>query len=116
AEFVAGTLRRIESSFVDFVHPGGLDMAYDDIIDAGDGRNVVIGGNGSDRLTAGDGDSVILGDNGIALFAADGARERVETTDVAYGGNDVIEVETGNHVLMGGSFDDEITAGGGNHV
>ena len=77
---------------------------------------MVFGGNGDDDITAGDGDSVILGDNGLAIFGATGLRVSVETTDVAYGGNDTITIASGNHVLMGGSFADKITAGGGNDV
>ena len=93
-----------------------IEIAYNDIIDAGSGENVVFGGNGDDEITAGDGASVILGDNGLAIFDAAGIRVSVETTDYAYGGDDIITIEDGDHVLMGGSFADKITAGGGNHV
>ncbi|MGB3415081.1 MAG: calcium-binding protein [Mesorhizobium sp.] len=115
ATFENNILLRIESTLATFVGPDG-PIAYDDVIDAGDGRNVVFGGNGDDEITAGDGDSVILGDNGLAIFDSLGRRVSVETTDVAYGGDDIITIATGDHVLMGGSFDDEITAGGGNDV
>lgn len=119
ATFENNILLRIESTFADFAPTmNGVPVliGYKDTIKAGSGRNVVFGGNGDDDITAGDGDSVILGDNGLAIFDATGRRVSVETTDVAYGGNDTITIATGNHVLMGGSFDDKITAGGGNDV
>ena len=61
AEFdAAGALAKIAS--IDLLVGGG------DVILSGDGRNVVIGGFGSDEITTGVDDDVVIGDNGEALL------------------------------------------------
>jgi len=84
----------------------------DDLILAGDGPNVIIGGSRDDRITAGDAPvpDVIIGDNGKAVFV-DGILLSIETIDFEYGGNDTIFAGNGPDVVLGGAYDDKIIAG-----
>ncbi len=67
ATFTAGTTTVIANT----TDPGTGD---EDVIDVGDGDNVVLGGDADDDITSGDGDDVVLGDHGavVATFAAAG--------------------------------------------
>ncbi|MCY2930281.1 MAG: hypothetical protein NTV86_12445, partial [Planctomycetota bacterium] len=94
-----------------------------------DGDDIILGGASGDTLygdagpavggksvtpdilpldgAGGPGDDVILGDNGEAVF--DGlARVYVATTDPSIGGDDTIEGNEGNDVLLGGAGADTI--------
>ena len=59
----------------------GSDPVYggDDVIRAGNGNNVIIGGAGSDRITAGNGSNVVVGNDGAALYTAAGVLTTIET-------------------------------------
>ncbi|MBV5331503.1 calcium-binding protein, partial [bacterium] len=87
-------------------------LGGDDVIQAGDGDNVALGGFGSDAITTGSGTDVVLGDNGILTYTPDAGGTAVltgaQTTDVtgATGGSDVI-------VGGGGTEGDVILAGVG---
>ena len=92
--------------------------AGNNIIAAGDGDNIVIGGSGADRITLGDGSNVVLGDNGEIDFNPAGALTTVKTTDPSYGGEDTIFIgvpgaaSTGQNIVMGGVAADSITVNG----
>ncbi|BAU91131.1 GLUG domain-containing protein [Methylorubrum populi] len=99
-----GRLKRAES----------LDPAFggDDVIEAGGGDNVVIGGTGTDTITTLGGNDVILGDNGTALFEA-GMRVEFASTDPDDGARDVIRAGDGDNVVIGSVGSDDITTGSG---
>ena len=61
-------------------------IGSDDVIDAGDGRNIVIGGQGSDVVTTGSGADDIVGGNNVAA---------------GHDGNDVISSGGGDDVVVG---------------
>ena len=89
---------------------GGSDTIMGDA-----GNNVVIGGLGADIITFADGVNTILGDNGRATFEG-GSVVGVTSIDVDLGGDDIITVETGNNVLVGGFGDDSLSATNGFNV
>jgi len=80
--------------------------SYDDVIDAGNGNNMIVGGAGGDRITAGDGDDLIWGDVSDA-DSYSGAWSLAEEIPEALHGNDVIHAGGGN---------DQVAAGGGNDI
>ena len=78
----------------------------------GPGRNVIIGGSGSDAITVGGATvdtnpNVVVGDNGLVVFAIPGgwipALASIQTTFPANYGNNTITAGYGNDVLIGGS-------------
>ena len=83
-----------------------------DLIDAGEGDNVVFGGVGADDITTGAGLDVILGDDGLATFAQ-GKLVRVTTKNESVAGDDTIRAGDGDNVVLGGSGSDTITTGSG---
>jgi len=86
---------------------GGLG---DDVLDAGNGNNLVQGNGGDDALTTGSGnDTVYGGQNDDTIIVGSGS-------NFAQGnlGDDVITGGSGTDTLLGGKNDDVITGGGGN--
>jgi len=82
------------------------------VIDAGEGNNLVFGGGGDDVLLAGSGNDLISGGGGNDLIDG-GAGNNVLSGDA---GNDIISALEGNDFIDGGSGDDQIFAGDGNNV
>ena len=90
-----------------------------DVINAGNGDNVVLGGVGGDQITTGSGVDFILGDNGYADFTYVGALRapnHVLSTDPTLGGDDIIHSGTGNDLIFGETGNDTIYGEGGNDV
>ena len=86
-----------------------------DAITTGSGNDVVVGGTAGDSLTAGEGNNTVLGDNGSVTY--DGAAlSRIESTDFAVGGDDVINTGNGNDTVVAGVGADSVTAGHGDNV
>jgi Ca2+-binding RTX toxin-like protein/flagellar hook assembly protein FlgD len=110
---------------------GNLSQAYsidsdptyilggNDTIAAGQGNNIVIGGNGVDTISAGSGNDIIIGDNGSIRYDAGTFRlTEVKTTDtnIATGGNDTIDAGDGTNIVLGGIGSDAIKTGSGNDL
>jgi len=79
----------------------------DDVIVAGDGPNIVLGGSGADLIDAGtDGArDVVVDDNGEALFDIVNdmsVLREIASTDPAIGGDDEIVVGDGDDVVIAG--------------
>ncbi len=87
-----------------------LAQGADDVIDAGDGVNLVLGGQGNDSITTGDGNDVVIGDNG-QINLVDGIRREVFSTDTTNttGGNDVISLGAGEDQAIAGVGSDQVT-------
>ncbi|TVS20405.1 MAG: calcium-binding protein, partial [Planctomycetaceae bacterium] len=128
AEFnPAGTL-----VYVTTLAPG---IGGHDVIDAGDGDNIVFGGIGNDTITTGSGCDVIVGDNGSihrapltgdhfgcawltypAPFADRIIREVTLYDDIdGIGGNDTIRGGAGSDIIYGQRGDDVIEGVGGDN-
>ncbi|MCZ7910388.1 Ig-like domain-containing protein [Agrobacterium leguminum] len=84
----------------------------DDVLIATGGKDMIDGGAGDDRLSAGGGnDMVDAGDGNDRVIAGDGS------DDVDGGaGNDVLMGGAGNDVLYGGGGNDEMSGGSGDDV
>ena len=109
---------------VEFDEVGVLALAFtthtgfgdDDEIDAGDGRNVVVGGNAEDTIDTGDGRDVVLGDNGRLDFVNDGGRAvlvKAKSTVPLIGGDDIIRTDGYKDIVFGGTGEDWIEGGAG---
>ena len=72
-----------------------------DLINGGDGDNIILGGVGMDAIT-GAGNDVVLGDNGNFTLSAARVLTYATTADVALGGADTINAGAGNNVVLGG--------------
>ena len=105
-----------------------------DTIKAGDGNNIVVGGqdstDGADLITAGIGNDLIYGNGGDDTISSTGGNDIVvggfgndsitlgSGNDIIYGnqGNDIINAGDGNNLIFGGLGDDFIVAGSGNDI
>ncbi|WP_218824181.1 calcium-binding protein, partial [Achromobacter xylosoxidans] len=74
---------------------GGSDSLYNN------GEGVMLGGMGADQLESGAGKNVMLGDNGRVVFVNDRV-SLIETTDIAFGGDDILLAGPGGNYLLGG--------------
>jgi mucin-19 len=103
------------TSLVSSVATTELGLGAGDVIDAGDGENILLGGFGSDRIAAGIGYDVIIGDNGRIDYNATGILVGVQTTDDA-----AVLADTGDADVIltgGGSSHNIVLAGlGGDQV
>ena len=91
----------------------------DDQITAGNGDNLIVGGEGLDAITLGDGDNQVLGDSGTITHDNRTADETSVLVSASQGtdGNDTIIAGDGrNRVLSGGGADDVTLGHGGNLV
>ena len=84
----------------------------EDRITAGNGNNVVVGGNGMDKISAGNGDNVLFGDSGRVSYTK-GVLTYAGTVGVGHGGNDAITMGNGSNIVVGGVGADSITGGDG---
>ncbi len=92
------------------------DAGGDDVIAAGDGANVVVGGYGNDTITTGTGVDIVLGDNGAVTYTS-GTTQLLQavSTDAANGtgGNDTIAAGEGDNLVLAGVGGDTVTTGDG---
>lgn len=100
------------------------DGGGDDVITTGTGNDIIIGGDndgtgadpdypGAEILSAGEGNNVVLGDNGVVTLH-DGELDRIEGTDTARGGVDVITTGDADDTVIAGVGADIVFGGVGN--
>lgn len=88
---------------------GLFENAFDDVMDGGDGDDILSGFAGNDQLLGGEGNDTLFGDDGDdTLLGGDGS-------DQLFGdaGNDEIDAGDGFDLLRGGRGDDEIDGADG---
>ncbi len=89
-----------------------------DVITAGDGNNIVIGGSGADQIALGNGSNIVFGDNAEIDFSSNGVLTTIKTINPGIGGADTIVLGTvntstsGQNIVMGGAANDSITING----
>lgn len=92
------------------------DYGASDTISSGAGDDWVIGGSGDDVITNESGLSILLGDAGRIEGDADGLYARVETTQTAVGGNDIITGGGDRDIIMGGAGIDVLDGAAGHDM
>ena len=105
ALFVANVLTLIETT--------SPELGDDDLINTGNGPNIVFGGSANDVILAGGDDAAadtVLGDNGIATFTTAGVLIEIHSTDASLGGKDIITTGNGPDVVIGGKDQDIVLA------
>jgi Ca2+-binding RTX toxin-like protein len=96
-----------QPSVIETTEPG---TGGSDVIEDTDGTTIALGGTGTlDTITTGAGADLIIGDNGRITFLG-GVAQRIETTAVA-GGNDQINAGDSTDVVIAGAGDDTIDGG-----
>jgi Ca2+-binding RTX toxin-like protein len=105
-DLVAGDIRTVTSS--DYLIGGN------DVIDSGEGDDLVVGGFGADSITAGEGDNLVLGDQGTVELESAVLIEAY-TEEPLVGDADSILTGSGKDVILGGAAADQINAGDGNN-
>ena len=99
-----GNLTFTAAGILTFATTSDPTYGDDDIINAGDGNNVVLGGSGKDSITTLGGSDVVMGDDGNLTFTAAGILTLAATSDPTYGGDDIINAGDGNnYAAVGGA-------------
>ncbi|NOR30694.1 MAG: hypothetical protein GQ539_06320, partial [Sulfitobacter sp.] len=96
-----------------FLNVGGVDT-----INTFTGTDIIIGGQAGDVIDAGQGDNIVIGDNGEVLLATEApnfgtfryALVSAFTVDATTGGDDIIRTGFGADLILGGFGNDTITA------
>src|SRR6202035_1295714 len=113
ATFIAGILTAIWSQDTAF--------AGNDIIQVGQGNDLVIGGFGGDQITTGTGEDAIVGGNGYAQVTATGVTTLVfSTAPYATGGGNTIRAGVGpgkgHALIIGGGGSNNINGGASDDI
>jgi len=89
---------------------GGVDT-----ITTGSGHDIIMGGAAGDVIDAGDGNNVVAGDHATITFQG-GAFATLTPTTPEIGGDDTIRTGSGHDRIVGGTGADWIDAGDGHNV
>ena len=94
-----------------------LEPTYGDVdtVTSGIGNDLVLGGAAGDIINAGDGDNVVIGDHGF-ITQLDGDLTEIKSTDFGVGGSDVINTGSGDDIAIGGDGQDELHVSDGNNI
>ncbi|TAG26359.1 MAG: calcium-binding protein, partial [Rhodobacterales bacterium] len=84
-----------------------------DTLETGDGRDVILGGEGGDSITAGAGADLVLGDQGVVTGSSAARFGSLTSLINEVPGDDVIDLGAGNDVALGGLGNDSVYAGQG---
>ena len=91
---------------------GGNDM-----ITAGTGYDIAVGGFGVDSISVDGGQNVVIGDSATLTFDPNsGVLLTAVSIGTGNGGNDTINTGGGNNVIVGGAGSDTITVAGGSNI
>jgi Ca2+-binding RTX toxin-like protein len=78
----------------------------DDTVTANDGDDIVFGGINRDTIHGGEDNNIVFGDSGVIDYVMDdgerGDIDRIYSTDVDEGGNDIITTGDGDDIIIGG--------------
>ena len=111
---VTDGVARAPTSFTStFTDVGGIDT-----INTFTGTDIIVGGQAGDVIDAGQGDNIVLGDNGQVLLATEApnfgtfryALVYAATLDATTGGDDTIRTGFGADLILGGFGNDNIVA------
>ena len=110
AAFADGHLLKLESTDAD-------DTTGDnDQLNAGDGFNRIIGGAGTDTITTGVGVDHVIGDHGSMVYDITDTLQSAMSSLHDQGARDVINLSSGNNVVIAGQGNDEVTTTGGDDI
>ncbi len=120
------TIFNLEFDPVDAFHPsvGGndgmdADLGGNDQVTTGVGDDTVFGGQLDDVIDAGDGNNIVIGDNGSILYDTHNNATYIDvttTTGPTVGGSDTIDTGDDDDIVLGGTAGDTIGAGEGNNI
>jgi len=86
-----------------------------DNINVGDGNNIVLAGAAGDTVTSTDGIDIVIGDHGEINYNDAGFLTSIKTTE-QISGEDIIDVGTGDNIVLAGGAADMITSTDGNDI
>ncbi|WP_261817079.1 LEPR-XLL domain-containing protein [Vibrio gallicus] len=94
-----------------------FDQGGADTINAGNGVNLVLGGNSGDNISTGDDNDIVVGDNGEVDYV-DGVRRLIVSTDTENqtGGDDVINLGAGQDHAIAGVGNDTVRNSAGETI
>src|SRR5262249_36848271 len=90
-------------------------LGGDDLVNGGDGANIVVGGFGNDTIVTGADADIVLGDDGqVDYVGGDNDSTDIDlitsTSTTEFGGSDTIITQGGDDIVIGGRFGDNIDA------
>jgi Ca2+-binding RTX toxin-like protein len=100
---------------IDLIETTDPAIGGEDEIEGNDGFDIIFGGAEGDYLWGNSDDDLIIGDNGKVIMP-DAVIDFVQTTDPAIGGEDTIEGNTGDDLILGGAEGDDIWGNEGDDV
>jgi Ca2+-binding RTX toxin-like protein len=92
---------------IDYIQTTDPAIGGDDTIEGNSGDDIILGGAESDDIWGNTGYDIILGDNGN-ITMPDEVIDLIFTTDPAIGGNDTIEGNEDDDIILGGAYNDDI--------
>jgi autotransporter-associated beta strand protein len=99
---------------------GGTNVTVAQVINGGNGNNVlvgtpgndvIVGGNGNDTISSGEGNDNLTGGNGNDVLQSGNGNSVLDGGN----GDDILSAGNGNNVLTGGNGNDILTVGNGNN-
>jgi Ca2+-binding RTX toxin-like protein len=87
-----------------------------DTIKGGAGNDIIIGGSSGDQLSGEDGNDIVIGDNARINRNSTDIIEEIKTIDPNIGGDDQIQGNLGDDILIGGFGKDTVDGGIGNDI
>lgn len=102
---------------IDMTTQESLSADTADVLTAGNGVNILAGGEGGDTITLGDGNNVVLGDGGAISHDTRDVDTVIHATSRTHDddGADVISLGGGDNIVIAGGAGDAITTGAGNN-
>jgi len=95
-----GTLQFTSGGILDILFSTSASIGTDDVMRAGEGSNILIGGTGADRMFSGSGKDILIGDGGQVTLI-DGEWRYAETIDLHIGGDDWLDGGDGEDIMFG---------------
>jgi Ca2+-binding RTX toxin-like protein len=92
---------------IDYIQTTDPGVGGDDTIEGNSGDDIIFGGAESDDIWGNTGEDIILGDNGN-ITMPDAVIDLIYSTDPAIGGNDTIEGNEDDDIILGGAYNDDI--------
>ncbi|MCU0548576.1 MAG: DUF4347 domain-containing protein [Leptolyngbya sp. Prado105] len=112
-------ITRNASDVIEKITSTFADQGGDDTLEGNDDDDVLLGGAANDAILGNSGKDIILGDNGSLDYSLDSnlsTLDLITTTQPTIGGNDNIQGNEDNDIVLAGAANDTVTGDAGDDV